>query len=197
MWVCRSHFDYAHHSDKSSRVLITGCGFFIIRLIGALVRGSSSSRCCFVASEFCSPYCNTSFRDFIRKIRTQASWQFDCRYALSRTIINLSGSSEFAFKRLPSWRIWSEKWFRRCIVTKLKSDLSRRCCAIADLIWDISSSMQWSCAATEWLFEVGSVSSSSCLSNISCMFKASETILVDSLTWNPRRTSLGRSNSSR
>jgi len=36
---CCSPFAIAHHSAKSSRVLISGQGFFIMRLIGALGRG--------------------------------------------------------------------------------------------------------------------------------------------------------------
>ena len=152
MWFCSSPFGIAHHSTESSRVLISGRVLFIIRLMGALVRGISLSRCCFAAFAFSSRYWNTSSRAFVCPIWKAASWLFDCRYPCSRSIVAFSGRSELTFKRLPSWRIRSEKWFNRCILTKLKSDSSTRCCAISDSIRVVSSSTQRRIAGTERLF---------------------------------------------
>jgi len=42
MWFCSSPFGIAHHSTKSSRVLISGSMVFIIRLIGTVVRRIAS-----------------------------------------------------------------------------------------------------------------------------------------------------------
>jgi len=197
MWFCSSPFGIAHHSAKSSRVLISGRGFFIIRLIGPLVTGISPLWRCLAAFAFSSRDCNTSFRVFVRKIWNAASWRFDCRYACLISIITYSGSSELAFKRLPSWQIWSGKWFRRCIITKMKSDSSTRCCAISDLVYVLSSSMRRCLAAAERLFQAWSLPCSSWLSKVSCFFKASETFFVDLLARNWLKTSLLRWNSSR
>ena len=117
MWFCSSPFGIAHHLAKSSRVLISGYEFFIIRLIGALVEGISLSRGCFAAFPFSSQYWNTSFRAVFRKIWNRASWWFDCQYAFLIPIIALSWRSDLAFKRLASWRIWLEKWIGRYIFT--------------------------------------------------------------------------------
>jgi len=197
MWFCSSPFGIADHSAKSSRVLISGGGFFIIRLIGALDSGISSSRHCFAAFPISSRYWNISFRAFVCKIWKEESWRFDCRYACLRSIIVFSGSSELTFKRLPSWQIWSEKWFRRCIFTKLKSDSSTRCWAISDSIWVLSSSMRRCVAAAERLFQAGSLFRSYCLSKVSCFFKASDIFFVDLLGRNRLKTSLWQWNSSR
>ena len=196
MWFCSSPFGIAYHSAKSSRVLIAVRGFFIIHLISALVRGISSSRRCFAAFAFTSRYWNT-FRAFVRKFWKAPSIRFDCRYACLRSIIASSGSSELTFKRLPSWRIRSEKWFRRCIFTNLISDSSRRCYAISDSIFVFSSSTRRRFAATERLFQVGSLSRSSCLSKVSSFFKASKTFFVDLLARNRLKTSFWQWNSSR
>jgi len=173
MSFCSYPFGIAHNSAESSRVLISGRGLFIILLIGALVRGISSSRRCFAAFAFSSQCWNTSIRVFVRKEWKAASWQFDCRYACSRSIIAFFGSLELTFKRLPSWRTWSKNWFRRCIITKLKSGSSTRCCAISDSICVLSSSTRQRFAAAGRLFQAGSLSCSSCLSKVSCFFKAS------------------------
>ena len=184
------HTTWASH--QGSWFLVTG--FFIIRLIGALVRGISSSWRCFAAFAFSSRYWNTSFRAFIHEIWKPASGWFDCWYACLRSIVAFSGSSELIFKRLPSWRIWSEKWFRRCIFTKLKSDLSTRWCAISDSLCVLSSSTWRHFAAAERLFQVGSLSRSSCLSKVRCFVKASQTFFVDLLAQNRMKTSLWRWN---
>jgi len=134
MWFCSSPFGIAHHSAKSSRLLISGRKFFFICVIGALVRGISLLWCCFAAFTLSSRYCNTSFRAFVCKIRKSASWWFDCCYAFLRSIIAFSGSSELTLERLRSCRIWSEKQFMRYFYTKLNSDSSTRCCPISDLI---------------------------------------------------------------
>jgi hypothetical protein len=82
---------------------------------------------------------------------------------------------------LLSCRIWSEKCFTRCILTQLKSNLSTRCCAIADAIWIVFSLTRRRFAAAETLFQAGSLSYSSCLSKVDCFFKVSETCIVDLL----------------
>jgi len=127
MWFCSFPFGIAHHSAKSSRVLISGCGVFIIRMIGALVRGISSLRHCFAAFAFTSWYWNTSFRAFVHKIWKAASCQFDCRYDCLRSNLAPCGNSELTFRTLPSWRIWSEKLFRWWNFTNLTSNSSTRC----------------------------------------------------------------------
>ena len=181
MWFRSSPFGIAHHLAESSTVLISGCGLLIIRLIGALVRGISLPRHCFAAFAFSSRYWNTSFRACFVKIWKAASWRFDCWYACLRSVIASSGSSELIVKRLPSWHGWSEKWFRRCIFTKLKSDSSTRCCAISDLLCILSSSTQRRFAAAGRLCQMGLLSCSSCLSKVSCFCKASEIFFVDLL----------------
>jgi len=170
MWFCSSPFRIAHHSAKSSRVLTSGRRFFIIRLIGALVKGISSLWWCFAGFACSSRYWNTSFWAFLRKIWKAASWRFACQLTCLRSIITFSGSSEVIFKRLPGWWIYSEKWFRRCIFTKLKSDLSTRCCAISDWICVLSASTRWRFAAAERLLQAGWLSHSSCGSNESLIF---------------------------
>jgi len=190
MWFCSSPFGIAHHSAKSSRVLISSHGYFTLRLIGALVRAMSASRGCFAAFVFSSRHWNTSCRALDSNIWKAASWQFDCGYACLRSIITFSGISELTLKRLPSWRIWSEKWFRRTIFTKLKSDSLTRCCAVSHSICFWSSSTRQPFAATERLFQVGSLCRSSCLSKVSCVFKASETFFADVLARNLQKTSL-------
>ena len=178
-WFYTSPFGIVHHSARSSRVLISGRGFFIICLIGTFVRGISLSLCCFAAFAFSSPYWNTIFRAFVSKLWKAAWWWFDYQYACLRSIIALSGSSELAFKRLPSWPIWSEEWFRRCIFSKLKSISWTRCCAISVLICVWFSSTHLRFAAAERLCQAGSHSRSFCLSKVSCFFKASVTFFVD------------------
>ena len=143
MWFCSSPFGNAHRPAKSSRVLISGCGFFIICLIDTFIRGKSSSQHCVAAFGLSSWYWNTSFRVFIPKVWKSASWWFDCRYPCLRSINAFPWSSERTFERLPSWRIWSEKWFRECIFTKMKSESSRRCCAISASSCSLSSSTRW------------------------------------------------------
>ena len=61
-------------------------------------------------------------------------------YLLS-SIIALCGSWEVEINRLPSWRMWSVRWFRHCMFTKLKPNLLTRCYAISDSICGFSSSM--------------------------------------------------------
>jgi hypothetical protein len=99
---------------------------------------------------------------------------------------------------LPSRWIWSEKWLRRYIISKLKQDLSTRCCAIFDSITGIGSAStpQWF-AAVEQLFEVESLSTSSNWSNVNCYFKSFQTLNVDILVWNQLKTSVKQQNSSR
>jgi len=123
-----------------ARVLISGCRFFASHLIGALVRGISSSQHCFAVFAFSSRFRNSSFLAFVWNIWKAASWWFDCQYASLISIIALCGNSELAFKRLPSWRIWSEKWFRRCTFEKLKCDLLTWCGSICESIFTSSSS---------------------------------------------------------
>jgi len=197
MWFCSSPFRIAHHSAKSSRVVISGCGFVITRLIGALVRGILSSRRCFPVFAFISRHWNTCIWSFVRKLCKAAPWRFDCRFACWRSIIAFPGNSELTVERLPSWRISSEKWFRRCIFTMLKSNLLTRCCAISDSICVFSSLMPPRFSAAERLFQEGSLSSSSCLSKVSYFVKVSETFFVDSLAQNRMKTSLRQWNSSR
>jgi len=197
MWFCSYPFGIAHHSVKSSRVVISGHGVFIIRLIDAVVAGISSSQCCFAACAFSSRYWNTTCWAFVWKIWKEASWRFDCWYACSRSIIVLSRSSELTFKRSPSWRIWSEKWFSRWIFTKLRSDSSTRGCAIADSLCVLSSSTRRCVSATERLFQAGSLSHSSCLTKVRCIFNSSETFFVDLLVRNRLKISFWRWNSYR
>jgi len=179
MWCSSSLFGIAHHSANSSRVLTSGRRSSIIHLIGALVRGISLSRHCFAGLAFSSQYWNTSFRAFVCTIWKAASWWFDCLYTCSRSIIALSGSSQLAFKRLPSWRIWSEMWLRRCIFTKLRSSSSRRCFTLTDSICIISSSTRRHVADAERLFQAVSLSHCSCLSAVHHVSMASGTIFVD------------------
>jgi len=173
MWFSSSPFGIAHHYTMSSRVLISGCRVFIIRMISTLVRGILWSWCCLAALTFSSHYWNTSFWGFIHKIRQVASSWFECWYTCLWSIIALSGSAELAFDRLPSWQIWSEKWFKRCIVSKLKSNSLTTCCAISHSIGIISSSTQQLFAATERLLQAGSLSRSSWLAKVSCFINAS------------------------
>jgi len=67
MWFRSSPVGIAHHSAKSSRVWIAGCGFFIIRLTDVLVRVMSLWRLCFAAFAFSSRHWNTSFRAWSTK----------------------------------------------------------------------------------------------------------------------------------
>jgi len=60
-WCYSYPFGIAHHSAKLSRVLISGCQFFFIRLRGALIRGISSLRPCIAGFAFSSWYWNSSF----------------------------------------------------------------------------------------------------------------------------------------
>jgi len=78
MWFCCSPFGIAHHSAKSSRVLISGYGFFIIHLIGTLVRGISSLQHCFVACACTSGYKNTFFWASVHKLFKMAPLPFNC-----------------------------------------------------------------------------------------------------------------------
>jgi len=163
MWFCSSPFCIEHHSAKSSKVLISGRGVFIIRLIATLDRGISLLQHCFAGFAFSSQYWNTSCQAFLCNIWKLASWRFDCHYTGLRSIIALWGNTELAFKRLPSWQIWSEKWMRRWIISKLKSDVLTRGCAITDLIWISSWSTRQRFAAAERMFQVRSLSCSSWL----------------------------------
>jgi hypothetical protein len=125
-------YGITQHSHKSSRVLISGCRFFIFHLRGALVRDISMWWYCFAVFAFSSRYWNTSSWAFDSQNLDVVSLQFDFQYACVRYIITSSGSSEHTFKRFPSWGIWSAKWFRRCVFTKLKPDSSTRCHAVSD-----------------------------------------------------------------
>jgi len=155
MSFCSSPFGIAPHSAKWSRVLISGRRFFIMRLIGAVIGGVSLSRHCFAAFAFSSQYWATLFRASVRTIWKAASWRSNCRYACLQSIIALSGSSELASKRLPCWQISSQKWFKRCITRKLKSDSSTGCCAMSDSICILFSSTQWRVASAERLIQAG------------------------------------------
>jgi len=155
MWFCSSPFGSEHHSALSSRVLMSCHRFFIIRWIGDSVRGASSSWRCCAAFGFSARHWNTSFQVFIHDIWMASSSRFYCRYPCLRSIITLSGSSELALWRLPSRRLQSEKCFKRCVFTKLKSDLSSRCCANSDLNCVSSASTQWSFTAAERLLQAG------------------------------------------
>jgi len=99
--------------------------------------------------------------------------------------------------RLPSWQIWAEKWFRRCIFTKLKSNSPTRCCEISDLICVVSSSTRWRCAAAEILIWTASFTHSFGLAKVSWVVKASETFFLDVLEPNQQKTSFWLWNSSR
>jgi len=196
MWFCSSHFGNAHQSAKSSRVLISGHGFFIIRLMKTLVRAASALRCAFAAAASVSGYRNTSSRAFIHTIWMAASLQSDCWYAWVLSILAHSGSSESAFQRLPSWRIWLDMRLWRHILRKLKSDLLTRCCTISEVICVISSSTQRYIVATASLFQVGSISHYSCLTRVCCIFEALELFFVDLVVRNWLKTSFWWSNSS-
>jgi len=122
---------------------------------------------------------------------TSGPWPHDILiswYAWLWSNTAFSGCSVLTFRRLRSWRMWSEKWSKRCILTKLKSDSSTRYCAIFDLIYIVSLSMQLHLLATEWLFQAGSLPRSSDLSNVCCFFKASEIFFVDLQAWNHLNT---------
>ena len=134
MWFCSSPPGNTHYLGMSSRIMISGCRFFIIHMTQALVRVTSLSRPYVAAFGISNPYRNTSGRSFIGQIWKAASVWLDFLYAWLRSIITRTGSSELALQRFPSWWIRSAKWFRRCIFTKLKSDLSTSCCAISDSI---------------------------------------------------------------
>jgi len=195
-WFSSYPFGIAHHSAESSRVLIPGCGFFIIRLMGALVRGISSLRHCFVAFAFSLRYRTPPIGLLCTKIWKVASWEFDWQYACLWPIIVFSGSSELTLRRFPHWGIWSEKWFRWCIFTKWKYDLSTRCCAFSDSICISSSTMRQHLTAAERFFQESSLSHSSCLSKVSCCFKAKKIFFVDWLAWDRLNTSFWLVNSS-
>jgi len=156
----------AHHSAKTSRVLISACRFLMIYLIGAVVGGIWLSRCCFAVFAITYQLLNTFFSAFMSEIWKACSSWFDCQYAFLRSIITHCGSSELAFKRLPSWPIWSKKWLRKLIITKWNSGSSTRCCAISDSICIISSSMWWLFAAAKRFFQAWSLSCSFYLSII-------------------------------
>jgi hypothetical protein len=132
MWFCSSPFGIAHHLAKSSWVFISGHGVFMISFIRTWGRVMSSLGCCFAAFAFSSGYWNISFQTFVCKICMAASRQFDCWYAGWRSNTTLTGSSEYTFKRLPSWWIRLEKWFRTLGFTKSKYDWSTTCCVISD-----------------------------------------------------------------
>jgi len=141
MWFCSSPFGIAYHLGKWSRVLTSGCGFLIVRLIGDFVRGIWSLWRCFAAFTLSSQYQNTTLEAFVRNIWNAARWRFNCQFTCLRSIITFSGSVELRFEMLPCWRIWSEKWFRRCIMTNFKSNSSTTCCVISDsvciLLWSM------------------------------------------------------------
>jgi len=162
-----------------------------------MFRVISLLRCCFAAFPFISEYWNTSMRAFIHKIWKVASWRFNCQYARLRSINALCGSSELAFERLQSWQIWSEKWFRRCIITILESNSCTRFCAISHLICIFSPATQPHFAAAERLLDAGWLSRSSCLPTVSCNCKASEAFFGDILARNQLKTSLWQWYSSR
>jgi len=172
------------HLAKSSRVLISGLGFFIICLIGASVRGISLSHSCFAAYAFSTQDWNTSFWAFIHRVWMVTSCQFDCQYACLSYIIALSGSSEHLYIRLSRSQIWSEYLVRSCIFTKLKSDSLMRWCATSYFRCFLSSSTQWCFAAGQRLFQVGSLCHCLCLCRVSCCFKAFEIFMVDVLLRN-------------
>jgi len=190
-------FGIAHHSGKSSTVLNPGHGLFVIRSKCPLVRRNSLLQCCFAVFAFSSWYCNTSFWDFISKIWRVASWRFNCRYSCSESCIAHSGSSVIAYERLRIWWIWSEKWFKICIFTKLKSNLLTRCCSIINSIYGLSSSTRGCIAAVELLFQAGSLSQFFCLSKERWFLKASGTCFVDLLAQNPLKILFWLWNSSR
>jgi len=139
----------AHHSAKSSRVMIAGHGIVIIRVMGAWVTGISLSQCHLAAYTFSSWYWNTSFCDFVRNIWKVASWWFHCLYPCLRFSIAYSGGSELISRRLQIRQVLWEKWFRRFIFTKLKCDSSTRCCTICDIICTLSSLIRQHIAAAE------------------------------------------------
>jgi len=174
----------------------SGCPEPFPSLGGAFVWGILLSQWRFATFAFISQYWNTNFWTVIQNIRRAATWRFDCRYACFGFIMALSVHSELAFKRLQSWRIWSEKWLRGCIFTKLTTDWSTWCCAIYDSICASSSLKQWCFATTGTLFEAGLLSHSFCLSKVSCVDQTSETFFVDLVVPNRVQTSLWQWNSS-
>jgi len=155
MWVCSTPFGIAHHLANSSRVSISGCGFFIIYLTGELDKAISSLQHCFAAFAVGYPCWNTSFWAFIHKIWKASSWLFNCQCACLWSIIPFSGTSEIAFQRLTSGPIWSVKRFSAYILTKMKSDSLKRCCVISDSISVSSSLSWWYFTAAKRLFQQG------------------------------------------
>jgi hypothetical protein len=138
----------------------------------------------FAVFHFRSQYGITSIWTFIRKICKVVSWEFDCRYTCLWSIITSSGSSKLTFKRLPTRRIWSERWFRWCIFTKLNSDSLTRCSAISHSICVLPLSMECRIGAVERLYQVGSLSHSFYLSKVCCVFEADKTFFIDFLVSN-------------
>jgi len=197
MLFCSSPYGFAHHSAKSSRIMISNHGFFIIHLIGTLARGISLLQHCFVPFTFRSRYWNTVFWPFVRRFRKATPWPFDSQYSSLRSIIAGSESTVLTFKRLPSCWIWSEKWFRRCIIEKLKSDVVTRCWAISDMIGGKCSSTRQHFAAGKRLFPAGSLLWSSCVCKVICCVKVSKTFFVDLLAQNRLKTFWWQWNSSR
>jgi len=81
MWFCSSLFGIAHHLARSSSVLLSGCRFLNIHLIGAFVFGISLSQLCFPIFAFFAWDCDTSFWACVCNVWMAASWIFDCWYA--------------------------------------------------------------------------------------------------------------------
>jgi hypothetical protein len=157
------------HSAKSSRVLISELGVFVICLIGDSVRDISLSQSGFAAYPFGTWNWNTSFRAFICRVWMVFSFQFDCQYAWLSYINALSGSSEHPYERLSRSSIWVEYLVRSCIFTKLESDSSTRYCSTSVFCCFLSSSTQWCFAARQRLLQVGSLFLRLCLCRVSCL----------------------------
>jgi len=161
MRFCSSPLGIARDLAKSSRVLISHHWLFIICLIGAVVKGISLLWWCYAECAFSSHCWNSFFHAIIHKIWKAAPWGLDSWYACLRSIIALSGSLVLAFMRWRSWRIWSEKWLSKCILTTLKTDLFMRWYALSKWICIVSQSMRWCVAVAKRLILVGWLSCSS------------------------------------
>lgn len=173
MWFCSYHVAIEHHSCKSSRVIVEGYGLFIIGLRRVLLKPIRFLQCGCGVFPFSLGNWNSSLQAFFCQTCTLGSWSLHYWYGCWRHMITLSECPELPYSTLPSWLISSAIWYTSYIFTKLKSASSTPCCGISDFIYYFSSSMWCHYAAAERLFQVGSITHTSCLSNVSCIFKVS------------------------
>ena len=177
IWICSSPFDIAPYLAWSSRVWISGPGCFIIRLIGAFVRGISLDRESLTALAFRTRYWGTSYLALFGNLSCCLM-----PYRLLEHFFEMHPHTFLEFRACLYEVIMMAAMIRRVVseIPRLTIDnrlVNNMLCNFGlnlCYIWLIP----WHFAAAYVLFQAGSHFHSSCWSPVHCIPKASGSFFV-------------------